>query len=172
MLRPPDVVVLIALLHLRDEPWTIRSLAQQLHMPLAGAQRSLARLGETPVFDAATRQVSAFASDELLTHALPFVAPARLGAPTRGVPTAWGAEPLAGELAGGTEVPVWPDRNGKTRGPALAPLHAAVPELARQDQTMYESLALVDALRVGRARERSSALRHLRARLLQPAAHG
>jgi hypothetical protein len=138
-------------------------------MPLAAVQRSLARLSETPAFDRVTRRASISASDELIAHALPFVAPASLGAPTRGISTAWGAAPLVGEVAGGDDAPVWPDRHGDARGPALVPLHASVPELAREDREMYEALALVDALRVGRARERQLALRHLRDRLLSPA---
>jgi hypothetical protein len=170
MLRPPDIVVLLALLGQSDEKWSIRSLAERLRMPLAAVQRSLARLGETPVFDAASRRVSVGASEELIAHALPFIAPASLGAPTRGLPTAWGAAPLVDELAAGDEAPVWPDRRGKARGPALAPLHACVLELAREDREMYETLALLDAVRVGRARERRLALGHLRDRLLRPAA--
>jgi len=170
MLRPPDSVVLLALLRQGEDAWTIRSLAERLHMPLAAVQRSLARLSETPAFDGASRRASVCASDELIAHALPFVAPASLGAPTRGISTAWGAAPLVEEVAGGDDAPVWPDRHGSARGRALAPLHACVLELAREDREMYEALALLDALRVGRARERKLALGHLRDRLLRPAA--
>ena len=170
MLRPPDIVVLLGLLRQGDEAWTVRSLAERLHMPLAAVQRSLARLGETPAFDAAIRSASAGASDELIAHALPFVAPASLGASVRGIPTAWGVAPLADEVTAVDEAPVWPDRRGTARGPALAPLHACALALAREDPEMYEALALVDALRVGRARERKLALGHLRARLLSQAA--
>ncbi len=164
VLRPPDIVVLLMLLRNPGGEWTIRSLAEQLHMPPAAVQRSLARLGKTPVFDAGTRRVSPSASDELLAHALPFIAPASLGAPVRGVPTAWGAPPLAGEISE-DDAPVWPDRHGRARGPALTPLHPDVPKLAHVDPAMHELLALVDALRVGRARERRLALAHLRERL-------
>ena len=162
MLRPPDIVVLLALLRQGDEPWTVRSLAEGLHMPLAAVQRSLARLGDTPAFDGAGRRASAGASDALIAHALPFVAPGSLGAPVRGIPTAWGATPLADEVAGGVDAPVWPDRRGTARGPALTPLHECALALAREDREMYEALALVDALRVGpcprtQARTRSPA---------------
>lgn len=168
MIRAADIVVLLGLLWQRDRKWTIRSLADHLHMPPAAVQRSLARLGRTPAYDAATRRVSASASNELLTHALAFVAPAAVGAPVRGTLTAWGAPPLADEVSG-DEAPVWPDRRGTARGPSLEPLHACVPELARADPEMYELLALVDAVRVGRTRERQAALGHLRKRLLEPA---
>jgi hypothetical protein len=56
---------------------------------------------------------------------------------------------------------VWPHPNGSVRGQGLAPLHPSVPFAAAQDATLYEMLALFDALRVGRARERGMALKRL-----------
>jgi hypothetical protein len=40
-----------------------------------------------------------------------------------------------------------------------------VPEAARQDERLWELLALVDAIRIGNARERSLAVRELKKRL-------
>jgi hypothetical protein len=51
------------------------------------------------------------------------------------------------------------------RGLTLEPLHKAAPKAARQDPVLYELLALIDALRDGRARERQLAERELTARL-------
>ena len=53
--------------------------------------------------------------------------------------------------------PVWPDAQAEGRGLALRPLHPAVPEAARRDPQLGESLALVDALRLGDARTRGVA---------------
>ena len=169
MLRPADIIVLLSLLADDDQGWTVRSLAERLRMPPAAVQRSLTRLGETPVFDRATRRVSASASEGLFAHALPFIAPAALGAPARGMPTAWGAAPLIGEMAPDDLAPVWPDAHGVARGLALDPLHPSAVLLAREDPKFHELLALVDALRVGRARERGLALAHLRERLFDHA---
>jgi hypothetical protein len=49
-----------------------------------------------------------------------------------------------------------------TRGQAIEPLHPSVPYACRQDKRLYEMLALADALRIGRARERSLALKGLK----------
>lgn len=49
---------------------------------------------------------------------------------------------------------------------ALEPLHPNVPDVAMQDQDLYDLLALVDAVRTGRARERKLAREELRSRLL------
>lgn len=61
--------------------------------------------------------------------------------------------------------PVWSDPEGNVRGTAVEPLHPAVPAAARADAVLYELLALVDTLRVGRARERKLAEAELIQRL-------
>jgi len=62
-------------------------------------------------------------------------------------------------------VPVWPDSNGKIKGRAIEPLHAGAPLVARTDKELYAMLALVDVLRVGRAREREFAEAELQRRI-------
>jgi hypothetical protein len=47
----------------------------------------------------------------------------------------------------------------------LKPLHPAVPDAARRDNRLWELLALVDAIRIGNARERNLAGRELKKRL-------
>ena len=60
---------------------------------------------------------------------------------------------------------VWPHPEGEVRGESLEPLYPSVVEAARRDQELYECLALVDALRIGRARERKLAIDLLAKRL-------
>jgi hypothetical protein len=84
---------------------------------------------------------------------------------TRGLPTAYGAPPLEQEIAGDDLPPVWPDARGTVRGESLEPLHPSVPRASRKDAQLYELLALVDAVRIGRARERKLAEQHLIKRL-------
>ena len=78
-----------------------------------------------------------------------------------GVPTSHSAPAFAGVFApGGTDF-VWPHPNGSVRGVGIEALHPSVPFAAMQDAKLYEMLALFDALRVGRARERGMALERL-----------
>jgi hypothetical protein len=85
---------------------------------------------------------------------------------TRGVPTAHAAAPLNQQIAPGDDPPpVWPHPEGPTRGVALLPLYRTVPAAALRDPALYEVLALIDALRAGRARERKLAGQHLHARM-------
>ncbi len=108
--------------------------------------------------------------EEFLLHGLKYAFPAEHGPFTRGVPTSYAAEPLNAELLPGDELPpVWPWRDGNTRGIALEPLYRAVPGAALRDPVLYEFSALIDAIRDGRARERKMAERELlkRLRLIQ-----
>jgi hypothetical protein len=77
------------------------------------------------------------------------------------VPTSHSAPAFAGVFAPGSDDWVWPHPNGSVRGQGLQPLHPSVPFAAAQDAKLYEMLALFDALRVGRARERGMALKRL-----------
>jgi hypothetical protein len=53
-------------------------------------------------------------------------------------------------------------------GLTISPLYPTVPAAARHDPMLYELLALVDALRVGRAREQTLAREMLARRLMEP----
>jgi hypothetical protein len=60
---------------------------------------------------------------------------------------------------------VWPHSEGTVRGQAIEPLHASIPLIYQYDLKFYELLALTDALRIGRARERNIAIEELKKRL-------
>jgi hypothetical protein len=65
-----------------------------------------------------------------------------------------------------SDVPVvWPHPEGTMRGESLEPLYPTAVDAAIERPRLHECLALVDALRVGRAREREMGARMLRARL-------
>jgi len=106
------------------------------------------------------------ALEEFLVHGLKYVFPPTRGEPTRGVPTSYAAEPLRSAIAQGADLPpVWPHAEGKQRGIAFEPLHKSAPIAALKDRRFYEYLALADALRDGRTRERKLAEKELHRRL-------
>ncbi|WP_382320576.1 hypothetical protein ACFJGX_13995 [Hydrogenophaga sp. UC242_50] len=86
-----------------------------------------------------------------------------------GVPTSHSAPAFAGVFAPGSTDFVWPHPNGSVRGMGVEPLHPSVPFAAMQDAKLYDMLALFDALRVGKARERNMAMERLQA-LIDPSA--
>jgi len=138
--------------------------SSEVHAAVKRAQASRllhgAELGERPNLGAI---------EEFLLHGLKYAFPAERGALTRGVPTSYAAEPLRQEIAPSDEPPpVWPYATGPQRGIAFEPLYRQAPEAALRDPVLYELLALVDALRDGRARERKLAAELLFARLRAP----
>jgi len=103
---------------------------------------------------------------ELLVHGLKYVFPPNRGQLVRGMPTSYAAPPLDELIAKNDEpIPVWPDPDGNARGTSFEPLYPTVPYAAARDAALYELLALADALREGRARERKLAEDLLRERL-------
>ena len=98
------------------------------------------------------------ALEEFLVHGLKYAFPAERGEPTRGIPTSYAAEPLRKIIALGNDLPpVWPYVKGSVRGVTFTPLYKLAPAAALRDPVFYAYLALVDALRDGRARERKLA---------------
>jgi hypothetical protein len=75
------------------------------------------------------------------------------------VPTAAAAEPLKSRLLDDGEPPtVWPYAEGKVRGISIMPLYKGAPKAALLDSKFYVVLALSDAIRSGRTRERNLAI--------------
>jgi hypothetical protein len=98
---------------------------------------------------------------DFLQYGLSYVFPQKPGAVVRGLATAHSAEPLKSEILS-DETYVWPSAKGNVRGHGIAPLYRSVPEAALKDNKLYELLALVDSLRLGKAREKELAMSHLK----------
>ena len=108
---------------------------------------------------------------EFLIHGVKYAFPVVRGGPTRGLPTAEATSPLARHFSQDFPLPpVWPYPEGPFRGIAFSPLYKNVPQAALRDPKLYELLALLDAIREGRARERELAIQELGARIDGPKA--
>jgi hypothetical protein len=165
VLKPQDVLVLLKLAVSRGE-WSYSSMAYALGMSASEIHAALIRATESGLLNGTTKRPNRQALLEFLVHGLRYVFPAQKGGVTRGLPTAHAASPLKDRLAAGGEMaPVWPDPEGEVRGEELRPLYRSAPGAARKDPALYELLALVDAIRGGRARERTLAVEELKDRL-------
>ena len=161
-----DVVVLAKLVAYGGPRPSIADVASALSLSPSQVHQSLKRLGHARLIGEPGERPPLRAVEEFLIHAVKYVFPAQRGEVTRGVATAHAAPPLKTAIAAGADLPpVWPSPEGKVRGSTLEPLHKGVPSAAAKDPALYELLALVDALRDGRARERQIAERELSARL-------
>lgn len=170
-LKPQDLLVLFKRVAHPDRSWTYATLGEALQLSASQVHRSVKRClaaGLAVEHGRGDWQVVRGALLEFAVHGVRYAFPARPGAIRRGVPTAFGAPPLSEEIvASPGEAPVWPHPEGTARGPGLAPLGATAAQAALADPALHELLALQDALRMGRARERNLAAKHLRQRLGQ-----
>jgi DNA-binding transcriptional MocR family regulator len=165
-LKSQDVVVALKLC-LGGSTLPYADLSKQLGISVSEVHAAVKRLEEGGLIRPGSKEVLRQPFLNLIQHGLAAVFPARPGEPTRGIPTAWASPALAGNFqSSDMEKPVWADPEGSVRGNAVVPLHPSVPRAAKSDPQLYELLALLDAVRIGRARERNLANDLLRKELL------
>lgn len=164
-MRPQDIVVLLAIVARGDRPWMMKDIAREACISPSEVTESLNRSYKAGLIDKSKKKVMRHALLEFLTHGLRYVFPQEPGAIVRGVPTAFSAAPLD-ELIVSNEKLVWPYAKGQERGQAVEPLYPSAVEAALSKPELHELLALVDALRVGRVRERELANAELEKRIL------
>jgi hypothetical protein len=170
VLKAQDLAVLFKLVTLRGDvrlPYAM--LAKKLQLSPFEAHAAVQRLMAARLvveMGGELRPVMAAVRNFVL-HGAPYCYPPVRGEITIGFPTAYAVPPLKDIVLFADEMPpVWPHPDGTTRGAALLPLYEKLPLVANEDPALYELLALFDALRVGRARERELASRLLEERLL------
>jgi hypothetical protein len=155
--KSQDVMVALKL-SLGAERKTYADLGRDLGMSASHVHAAVCRLAEARLLDPETNEIRRESLLTFLVHGVPFAFPAREKEVTRGMPTAWAAPAMAGKFSHSHQLPpVWPDPDGSVQGAAVEPLYASAPGAARRDPALYDLLALADALRIGRARERKMA---------------
>jgi len=168
VLKPQDIVVALKLHVLGAEQLSYAALAKALYLSPFEAHAAVQRLVAARLAANVEGRVRPVVASlrTFVVRGLQFAYPPVRGEVTIGVPTAFAAKPLKEMLVGSSELPlVWPDPSGRLRGQALLPLYGKAPRAAVEDAQLHELLALVDALRVGQARERDLAARLLEERL-------
>ncbi len=163
-MRPHDVAVLLKIAAKGRQAWRMKDLAQELGISASEISESLHRSSLAGLLAGDKRDLRRLALLEFLRSGLRYVFPQQPGALVRGMPTAYSAPPLSQRIAG-AEACVWPYAQGQARGQAVEPLHPRAPEAAAQDSAYYELLALADAIRLGKVRERSLAFEILQERI-------
>jgi hypothetical protein len=163
-LLPQDVVVLAKLVSYGGERPSIARVAGDLALSSSQVHTSLRRLARSRLVDDRTGR-PLLKAVEFLIHGVKYAFPSQRGEATRGMATAHAAPPLNKTIVLADLPPVWPDAEGDVRGVTLEPLHKTAPRAARRDPVLYELLALIDALREGRVRERQLAAKALSAQL-------
>lgn len=163
-LKPQDILILIKICTIRDQEWFQHTLAEDLDISQSEISECLSRSKYSGLIDASRKHVNVLNLLEFLEHGIKYVFPQQPGAIVRGIATAHSAAPLANEIQSADNF-VWPYARGQMRGQAIQPLYKSVPKAVLKDVVLHEILALVDAIRVGKVRERHLAISLLKDRL-------
>jgi hypothetical protein len=167
-IQPLDVLVLLKLISAGGTSLSVRKLAEALGgVSKSAVEVALQRLKAHSLLreSEGDRQINRLVTRELLEKAIKWIAPAVVGGFELGLATAHAGPPLADKLRGDSDPMVIPIAEGPVRGRAVTPLHPAAPGAARSDPKLHDLLSLVDALRVGGARDREIAMAELRNRI-------
>ena len=163
-LKPQDVLLLLKIVSDNAPSWSQKPVAEALGLSQSEVSEAVGRSKYAGLLAPNGKAVMKMALLEFLQYGLRYVFPIKPGAVVRGVPTSHSAKPLSDEIQS-SEAYVWPYGQGTVRGHSILPLYPSVPEAALKDEKLHELLALADALRVGRAREKELAVKELKKRL-------
>ena len=176
IMKSLDIVVLCKVFIFQSagqRRWTYAQLAEETFMSVGEVHASIKRLKASRLFDEFTKSVIPSALVEFLIHGLKYAFPAEIGAPTRGITTSHSAPILHEEvLQSETDMYVWAYANGKQKGIAIKPLSKNAPRAALRDEKLYDFLALIDAVRIGKSREKSIAVEKIESMVQRMAVNG
>lgn len=164
-LRPQDILVLLKLIILEGKEWRQLDLVNDLAISPAEISHSLERLRISRLISDDKRTVFRQSALEFLLFGVKYSFPARFGPTELGVSTGHSAPPLNTKIRSQEKI-VWPSPEGEVRGKTLFPIYPSAVGAALRDSELYEFLALLDAIRIGKARERDLAQKELRKRIL------
>jgi DNA-binding transcriptional ArsR family regulator len=157
LIRPSDIAALLFVSAHSGEPYS--QIAAGLGVSKSTAHKALSRLlklGLVVMGSNGEMEVEAEQAIELL-RVIRYVFPSDQVEKARGVMTGLAALTDASSLEYDAAPMVWPSLLGQVIGVGVTPLIRNAPDIAFRDPAMYRLLALVDALRLGDARERNLA---------------
>jgi hypothetical protein len=160
-MRPQDIVVLLKLISLKDNEWKNIDLAYSLKISTSEIAESLNRSMIAGLLDSSKKKSSPKIFKRVFNIRIEICIPS---------PTWNNGERNCNSTFSATNKPrnyfgnehyVWPYHLGDTRGQAIEPLYKTVPEIVRNDSSLYKLLVIVDIFRIGRARELKIAIKEL-----------
>lgn len=153
-LLPQDILIMIKLALPASQDWSYHTIAYELGMSPSMAFSAVKRATQARLFDSNRKRPRRKALEEFLIHGVKYSFPPDIGSVTRGIPTAFASPALREHFSYDPEdIYVWPYPEGREKGISFSPLYKSIPEIAMQDERLYAALGLVDAIRLGRARE-------------------
>ena len=161
MLKPQDIMIVLKITAMQKREWKYSEAALELSMSPSEVHAGVRRLKKCGLLSELSVTAGAYekkmhlpdisALKEFLRYGIRHVFPVQLTEPVRGIPTSTGVSHLFGGMSKDEPyVPVWEFQAGEYHGIGVKPLYASAPQAAVNDFTLYELLALTDALRSDR----------------------
>jgi hypothetical protein len=165
-IKPQDILVLLKIVAMGNRNWKQSEIADELGISRAEISNALDRCADVNLLDHDKRVPQKAALLEFIQYGLKYVFPAKPGPLCRGIGTSHSAPPLSKKIVSDpSDSYVWSKSDGKLRGQEIEPLYPSIPMINFESAPkLYEMLALVDAVRVGRVRERKIAIEELEKR--------
>lgn len=163
-MRPQDMVILLKIIIMDGKDWQLKDLARSLYISNSEVSESLERSLYAYLIDFEKRHVQRGNLLDFLLHGMKYVFPAQPGILTRGVPTAH-SHPFMQSFISSEQAYVWPSSSGSVLGQAIEPFYANQVKAIQEDEKLYQLLALLDVIRVGRLREKTIAEKALKEEL-------
>lgn len=160
-LKPHDLVIALKFAVKRDRAFTFAALGAGLAISASETHAGVGRCQRAGLLSQDSREgisVIKPALQEFISYGVRYAFPPVLGPISRGIATAGAGPSLSRLLLLSEEGPtVWPSPEGKVRGPSLCPLYPNLPKAAESDPVLYDVLTMIDAIRIGAARDRELA---------------
>lgn len=156
---------MLKILAFKSKTWYIQDLVQSLRISLSEVSESLDRSMFSGLLDNSKKKVNRQGLNNLLIYGIQYIFPVQPGALVRGIPTAHSFSKFRKEFNSNIQY-VWQDDEGTDIGQEIEPFYKKQVFAIKQDHTMYEVLALIDLLRIGKKREVEFATKKLSAFIL------
>lgn len=170
ILKPQDIVILLKIISSDGkykESWNTVTLSRSLFISQSEISESLNRSVFIGFLERNKKTVYKKVLFDFLIYGIKYVFAVKPGPIVRGIPTAHSAPPLSNMIVSNGDNYVWEYEKGYLRGQAIEPLYKTVPRAISDNPLFYELLIFIDALRVGKAREREVAKVELEKRIIK-----
>ena len=165
-MKSQDIAILLFIGQYVDGKYKMHEIGKALAISQSEVSESINRSKIAKLINTENKKIFRNGLYEFIVYGIKYVFPIIPGAVSRGIATAHSAPPLSKEIISEKDQFVWQYSKGNNRGMMIEPLYKTLPAICKKYPEFYELLCLVDAIRIGRAREISMARNILKERLL------
>jgi len=155
-IRPHDLVILLQIALNKNEYVQMKDMANKLFISPSEISTSLQRSVYSGLVADDRHSIIRESLLKFIIYGLPYTFPTKPGTPAMGIPTGHSAYPLS-NFFNDSEIYVWPYENGEIRGLSIEPYYTNQPKAVKFNNELHAVLALTDAIRLGRKREKNMA---------------